>query len=654
DEAIGRPVAEVFHIVNEFTRERVLNPADEVIVTGKQVNLANHTVLISRDGTEYNIEDSAAPIITQDGMLQGCVLVFHDVTEKHQAKKQLEWRAVHDVLTGLPNRILLADRFQRALGTCKRQNDLLGVCMMDLDQFKPVNDNHGHTTGDRLLVQVTERLNQAVRSMDTIARLGGDEFVLLLCDITSTEEMEQVLERILAAVSAPYFIDNIPLRITASIGVAVYPLDNVDPDTLLRHADQAMYQAKQAGRNRIHWFDVAHDKQAQASHQTLARIRAALQDQELILHYQPKVDMRTGAVIGMEALLRWQHPERGLVPPLDFLPLAEQSDLIVDIGEWVIDAALRQCAAWSAAGHKWPISVNIAARHFQSHDFVERLQAILERHPDVQPHCLDLEIVESAALGDLGIARGKMLACQARGVSFSLDDFGTGYSSLSYLKRLPAETLKIDRSFVHDILNDCDDFAVVEAVIGLAAAFNRKLVAEGVETPEQGVLLLRLGCDCAQGFGIARPMPAEQIPQWVMEFMPDGRWSLWAGAQWELSDLPLLMAQHDHLAWIRRVIMSIDDMPLNMSAVELDDHQQCRFGHWYSGPGKARHGHLREFSAIEPLHIQVHQTGKEIVRLHKSGDSAAARSLCKQLLELKDSIFVLLSALQYAILRKSA
>lgn len=653
-EAIGQPVAQVFHIVNEFSRERVLSPVDEVIAQGTQVSLANHTVLIARDGTEYNIEDSAAPIFTHDGVLQGCVLVFHDVTEKHLAKKELEWRAVHDMLTGLPNRILLADRFQRALSSANRQQDLLGVCMVDLDQFKPVNDTHGHTVGDQLLIQVTERLNQAVRSMDTIARLGGDEFVILLCDVAGTEEMEQILERILTAISAPYFIDSKMIRITASIGVAVYPLDEADPDTLLRHADQAMYQAKQAGRNRVHWFDVAHDKQAQASHQTLARIRKALQDRELVLFYQPKINMRTGEVLGMEALLRWQHPERGLVPPLDFLPLAEQSDLIVDIGEWVINEALAQCVEWSSAGHHWPISVNIAARHFQMADFVERLQVVLDRHAGLQPNSLDLEIVESVALGDLGVVREKMRACQALGVTFSLDDFGTGYSSLSYLKRLPAETLKIDRSFVHDILDDCDDLAVIEAVIGLAAAFNRKLVAEGVETLEQGVLLMRLGCECAQGFGIARPMPAEHILQWTRNYQPDPQWNLWADAHWDLSDLPLLMAQYDHLLWVRRVIMSIDNVPLNLSMGELTDYRQCRFGHWYYGQGKHRYIRLSEFTAIEPIHLQVHQVGREIVRLHQSGDNAAARALCTKLLELKDRILTMLSALQFAVLRNSA
>ncbi len=650
EEAIGRPAAEIFHIINESSRERVDSPVQDVIKNGKRVNLANHTVLIARDGTEYNIEDSAAPIISHTGVLQGCVLVFHDITEKHHAKQRMEWLAVHDALTSLPNRILLADRFQRALANAKRQNNLIGVCMLDLDQFKPVNDTHGHDVGDRILMQVAARLNQAARSVDTIARLGGDEFVLLLCDIATTQELESALQRIFEAVSTEYLIAGLAIELSASIGVAVYPLDDADADTLLRHADQAMYLAKQAGRSTIHWFDVAHDRQAQASHQILTRVRAALQDKELTLYYQPKLNMRSGAVVGMEALLRWMHPQRGLIPPLDFLPQIEQADLIVDIGEWVIDEALKQAAQWSAAGKDWPISVNIAARHFQLPDFHARLKAALDRHPNVPPRHLDIEIVESAALKDVDHVSALIHACQSLGVSFSLDDFGTGYSSLSYLKRLHADTLKIDQSFVRDILDDKEDLAVVEAVIGLATVFNRKLVAEGVETPEHGALLMRLGCDIAQGYGIARPMPAAQVVDWAAAFQPHTLWHLWTDTEWALSDLPLLVAQYDHLQWITRVIMSVEDTPLRLSPDELKNHHMCRFGQWYYSYGQARYGHLVEFSALEPIHMQVHQVGHEIVRLRATGGIDASRMLCKTLLGLKDRMLAMLSALQIAIL----
>ena len=647
-EATGQPAAEIFHIVNENTRAQVLSPIDEVLQHGKTVNLANHTVLIARDGKEYNIEDSAAPIYLPNGALLGCVLVFHDVTEKHQLLKNVRWQAGHDVLTGLPNRVLLADRFERALAVARRQKNLLGVCLMDLDQFKPVNDLYGHSIGDKLLIEVTQRMNVAVRSEDTLARLGGDEFVLLLGNLADIPQLEMVLQRILDAVSAPYSIDSYAINISASIGVAIYPMDDADVDTLLRHADQAMYLAKQAGRNRFHWFDVVYDQQAQTVQQTLANVREALLGNELCLHYQPKVNMRSGEIIGMEALLRWQHPQQGLLPPLDFLPAVEQTDLIIEIGEWVIEQALQQSRAWSAAGKNWPISVNIAARHFHLADFFDRLKAILARHPDVPPQRLEIEILESVAIGDMAHVQRLILTCQALGVRFSLDDFGTGYSSLSYLKRLPADTLKIDQSFVRDMLDDADDLALIEAIIGLAGTFNRIAVAEGVETAEHGVLLMRLGCDIGQGYGIARPMPAAHVTDWAAHFTPHAKWALWAN-QWDMRDLPLLMAQHDYRNLIKQILLALEDPSMPFPHEQLaGGSSRRRFGHWYCGEGKTRYGRLAEFDAIGPLYFRAHQFGTEIMRLHGEGKIDEARAQCSALMTFKDQVIASLDALELA------
>ncbi len=523
-EVAGKPLADIFHIIHESTREAVDNPVHQVLREGHTVTLSNHAVLIGRDGVEFNIEDSAAPIFQADGELLGCVLVFHDVTEKHRLLQSVSWQAGHDVLTGLPNRALLSDRFERALASAQRQQRLLGVCLLDLDGFKPVNDLYGHIVGDRLLVEVAARLCGVMRAEDTVARMGGDEFVLLLGNLETIKEAECVLGRVQGAIAEPYRIDDRDIQIFASIGVAVFPQDEVDADELLRHADQAMYQAKQNGRNCVHFFDVRQDLHAKNTNQTLARVSQALQQGELGLYYQPKVHMPSGEVVGLEALLRWFHPQKGMVPPLDFLGLVEQTDLIVDIGEWVLEQALVQLAEWGRQGHYWPVSVNIAARHFQRPDFIERLKAILAHHPGVSPRLLELEILESVALGDMGHVSSLITACQALGLSVALDDFGTGYSSLSYLKRLPADTLKIDQSFVRDILEDKDDLALVKAVIGLATVFKRKLIAEGVETPEQGVLLMELGCDHAQGYGIARPMPAARVADWVGRFQSYPQW----------------------------------------------------------------------------------------------------------------------------------
>lgn len=529
-EARGLPLDEVFHIVNQTTRKPIENPAYRAISEGVIVGLSNHSVLISRDNTEYSIEDSAAPIRGGDGNILGCVLVFHNITEKYQLMEQISWQAGHDTLTRLPNRTLLSDRIGQAIAHTQRQEQLLLVCFMDLDGFKAVNDQHGHELGDKLLIEVARRLINVVRGDDTVSRLGGDEFVLLLSEIRTMDEVDTLLSRILDEMVRPFQIGQDSVKISASIGVTIFPMDSSDTDTLLRHADQAMYQAKQSGRNRFHLFDASMDHQVHEHHQQLARLELALAQGELCLYYQPKVNLKSNKVIGMEALLRWQHPELGLRGPLDFLPLAEESSLIVDIGNWVLDEALRQISEWYAAGHDWVVSVNIAARQLQRHDFVANLQSILARHPGAPAHRLELEILESSALEDMNHVRAIILACQDMGISISLDDFGSGYSSLAYLRQLPVNTLKIDQSFVRDMLDDEEDCALVDGILQMARAFKRGVIAEGMETAAHGALLLKLGCDTAQGNGIARPMPAEEVPIWVAQFKPDPRWQNYPAA----------------------------------------------------------------------------------------------------------------------------
>jgi EAL domain-containing protein (putative c-di-GMP-specific phosphodiesterase class I) len=465
-------------------------------------------------------------------------------------------------------------------------------------------------------------------------------------------DAQHVVARVLAALALPYTVNGDTVELSASAGLTLYPHDKVSADTLLRHADHALYQAKQAGRNRFQVFDVAQDTDTSAHYQMLASVTQALAQDELVLFYQPKVNMRSGQVLGFEALLRWQHPRDGMVPPLSFLPLVEESNLIIDIGEWVIDQALKQLACWAGAGHIWPVSVNIAARHFHQTNFAQRLQLMLARHPSVSPQWLDIEVLESVAMRDIQQVQKTIEACQALGVTFSLDDFGTGYSSLSYLKNLPTQTIKIDRAFIRDILDDKDDLALTEAIITLSTVFDRQVVAEGVELSEQGVLLMRLGCDVAQGFGIAKPMPAEAVVHWVSQFVPNPSWGAWADVRWELSDFPLLVAQHDHLHWIKRVVMALDGSNLSLTPAQLTDHHQCRFGHWYDGHGKTHYGHLPEFLAIESVHQKVHNVGPAIIRLRDEGRITEARAACSELLALKDQILKLLDSLGMAILTK--
>ncbi|KAB0506476.1 MULTISPECIES: putative bifunctional diguanylate cyclase/phosphodiesterase [Pseudomonas] len=479
----------------------------------------------AKDGSLYWVDSTMVPVLDDaTGRIDRYLSIRFDISEKRQLLQSLQWRVGHDVLTGLPNRAFLSDLLDQALEFSRHENIPLAVCMLDLDGFKAVNDGYGHASGDMLLVEVAKRLRDIVRGEDVVARLAGDEFVLVLRYVRDLPELRAALNRVLGAISAPYTLHGKDINVFASIGVTLFPHDNEDAETLLRHADQAMYVAKQSGRNRFHLFDVSRDQEVKATHQTVERVRQALLAGELRLHFQPKVNMRRGVVVGFEALLRWEHPQNGMVPPREFLPLVEDTDLIIDIGEWVMDQVLSQLHRWQQAGQGWPVSINIAARHFQRADFVDRLRQVLARHAQVAPQMLDLEIVESVAIENIQHVSACLQACQALGVQFSLGDFGTGYSSLSYLKRLRTQTIKIDKSFVRDILNDRDDLALTTAVIGLARAFGRQVIAEGLESVEHGELLLRLGCEVAQGYFIARPMPPGEVPGWVAGFVAPSQW----------------------------------------------------------------------------------------------------------------------------------
>ena len=636
------------------TQDRLSNPVMRVLTSGVPVKSTVRTVLVTHQGSLVPVESLATPILGSHDSVLGCVLVLRDISEREMVQERLQWQAGHDALTGLPNRVLLADRFERALEKSNRDKTELAVCLLDLDKFKPVNDTYGHAAGDALLVELTARLNQELRAVDTLTRLGGDEFVILLEDLACAVDLSSLLDRILQTLAEPFEINGHRITVTGSLGLTVYPSDNSDPDTLLRHADQAMYVAKQTGRDRYHRFDVLQDLQLASVHQTLERVRQAIVEDEFRLYYQPKVNLHSGAVNGFEALLRWQHPQDGMIPPLSFLPLVEQSDLIVDIGEWVITQALNQLAQWQEAGEVWPVSVNIAARHFQRDDFFVRLQFLLARFPQVSPALLEFEILESVALGDVGAMNALMANCRELGIQFSLDDFGTGYSSLSYLKRIPVQTLKIDQSFVRDMLDDADDRALVESIIHIASLFKLSVIAEGVETQDQGVLLLRLGCNVVQGYGIARPMPGEKVFAWAKHFHLDPQWNLWADLKWDLIDLPLLVAQYDHVALVKNLVLAAQGMPLELPQAHFLDAHQCRFGHWFDDSGQNRYGDMPEFEAIRPVHLQVHALGDAIMQLHGVGKLEASDELCAQLLASKDQLFKLLEALQHAVQLKIA
>lgn len=448
-----------------------------------------------------------------------------DITEQKAQQRQLERIAHYDPLTGLPNRVLLADRLQQAMALARRQDTMLAIVYLDLDGFKLINDRYGHDAGDRLLVAIAKHMRQTLRTTDTLARLGGDEFVAVLTDLPNPNACVPLLIRLLDAVSEESMDTDCAPAVSASLGVTVYPQNEpIDADQLLRQADQAMYQAKLSGKNRYHLFDVDHDQALRGHHEHLARLTQALAAREFVLHYQPKVNMRSGEVVGVEALIRWQHPERALLSPAEFLPSIEGQPFEIALGNWVIETALAQTLRWREAGMHLTLSVNVAPHQLQHPGFVRNLAKILHRYPAVPPRELELEILESSALQDLEWVTQVLADCRSLGVGFALDDFGTGYSSLTYLKRLPARTLKIDHSFVRNMLNDPEDRAILEGVLGLAHAFQRVPVAEGVESVAHGVALLDLDCELAQGYVIAAPMPADKIPSWLADWQPPAAW----------------------------------------------------------------------------------------------------------------------------------
>ena len=477
-----------------------------------------------KDGQAYASLLSVNVILDASGHLQNYVALVADITPLRSKQEELERLLQFDPLTKLANRLLLADRLQQAMLLARRNNKSVAVLYLDLNRFKQINDMHGHDIGDQVLVAVSRNMLAAIRDTDTLARMGGDEFVLVLQDVGVDRCSDELIDRILRACAQPIVINDLLLQVSASIGVTLFPTDGAEADQLIRHADQAMFVAKREGRNRVYRFDPALEAGIQLRNAQLSRIARAIDTGELCLFFQPKVNMRQGTVIGMEALVRWQHPERGVLPPSEFLPILQDDPMEKALGEQVILLALSQMSLWQAAGMRMPVSVNIAASHLEMPDFAERLETLLQRYPEVNPGDLELEILETSALHDLASVSAVMQACHSLGVHFAIDDFGTGYSALTYLRHLPARMLKIDQSFVRTMLGDKDDSAIVQSVIALAGVFQRGVIAEGVESVEIGERLLDLGCDVAQGYVIARPMPAKEVGAWLACWKPFVSW----------------------------------------------------------------------------------------------------------------------------------
>jgi len=516
-EAYGHPVSEVMHIINGTTREHEPNPIERVLQQNKPMKLAAGTILIRRDGSEAAIEDTTAPIHDMNGRIVGAVIVFHDITATKAMTLKMAHLAQHDFLTNLPNRVLLNDRIAQAISLAKRHGTRLAVLFLDLDNFKHINDSLGHATGDKLLQSVAKQLCASVRGSDTVSRQGGDEFVILITEDRFAQDAALVADKILAALAVSHSIFQHELHVTTSIGISIYPTDGEDAETLIKNADTAMYQAKEKGRNNYQFFK--HDMNVRAVERQMieTNLRHALERQEFLLHYQPKINLDTGMIIGSEALLRWQHPQWGLVLPDRFIKIAEDFGLIVPIGRWVLREACLQAKRWEAEKLiPGSVAVNISALEFRHKDFVGGVRSILHE-TGLNPRCLQLEITESVLMRDAESSTSILEQLKEMDVQLAVDDFGTGYSSLSYLNQFPIDVLKIDQSFVHDIGSPNGNGIIVSAVIAMGTSLKQKVVAEGVENHAQLTFLKERRCDEGQGYLFSRPLVAEQFAKLLAE-----------------------------------------------------------------------------------------------------------------------------------------
>jgi diguanylate cyclase (GGDEF)-like protein/PAS domain S-box-containing protein len=512
-EAAGRSMSEIFRTMDTSSVDHTETTSEHSILQIRAVHLPSSCILIRRDGFEIPIEDSIAPINDRDGQATGAVIVFRDVSVAQAMAQQITHSAEHDYLTGLPNRMLLNDRISQAIALARRHMKKVAVLFLDLDGFKHINDSLGHPIGDQLLKSVATRLVDCVRASDTVSRQGGDEFVVLLAEVAQADDAATMAKRMLRTVAEVHSIGKHDLHVTTSIGVSIYADDGLDAETLIKNADTAMYQAKENGRQSFQFFKPAMNARAVERQGIEESLRRALERDEFALHYQPKICLKTGTIVGAEALIRWTHPTRGAIAPAQFIPVAEDTGLILPIGNWVLRRACEQARDWTKVGiPNMTMAVNVSAMEFRDENFLEGLFSIL-KDTHLDPMSLELELTESVLMKRVDATASILQDLRNVGVQIAVDDFGTGYSSLSYLRKFPIDALKIDQSFVRQITAGADDAAIVTAVINMARSLKLRVVAEGVETQEELEFLQSHACDEAQGYYFSRPLPAQQFAE---------------------------------------------------------------------------------------------------------------------------------------------
>lgn len=635
-----------FSKITGYTKEEVVGNKPNILSSGLQSKEFYRTMLEAlknndswtgeiwnkrKDGQIYAEMLIINKVYDKQGNPSHFVALFSDITSIKEYETSLKDIAHYDQLTKLPNRVLLTDRLENGMIQAKRNNQHLAVIFLDIDGFKEVNDNYGHDVGDKLLITLANEMKLALREGDTLARIGGDEFVAVLVELDEISDALPIIIRLLKSTTKKVEVGNEWVQVSASLGVTFCPENEiVDADLLLRQADQSMYQAKLSGKNRYHFFNAEENNLIRERFEGIEKVRQALKNEEFMLHYQPKVNMRTGEVIGVEALIRWRDPRKGIILPLEFLQVIDGHSLSIDIGEWVISTALFQIKVWQDKGINIPISVNLGAKQLLEVGFLSRLENILSQYSSIKPHMLELEVLETSRFEDLVRAKDVMDKCIELGVTFSLDDFGTGYSSLIYLKQLPIRQIKIDQGFIHDMLNNPDDLSILEGIISLGEAFHRTVIAEGIETSEQAITLLNLGCELGQGYKIAPPMPALEFVIWIKEYKANTLWQ--NQTLFDSNQREILFIKVEHRAWTETIKAIIN----KKRSGYCYGIEECTFGKWLKKSGKEYLA--SNYESINLKHKNIHMFADKLLTLHYNGQNKEALEGLAQLYNLRDDI----------------
>jgi len=563
------------------------------------------------------------------------------------SQSNLEKIAYYDPLTKLPNRLLITDRIHQAIKNQERGKGIVAIALMDLDGFKAVNDSLGHDAGDEVLIETSRRIESILRPQDTIARLGGDEFVIVLNNMESSKNVGRVLLRILRKIAQPYqYKEQLIQSISASIGVTLYPEDKVDDDTLLRHADQAMYTAKENGKNQFMFFDAKEHQKVKANFKALRKIEKAIFNGEFELYFQPKLSSHTLAIEGAEVLTRWNHPILETLSPSEFLPLIENDDLVYTFDQWVLQESLLHLLRLHKQGIELKLSINISPKQFKQKGFVAKVKKIANTI-GMDYHYfkfIEFEIVESGALESFNHTNTTIKELKAIGINFALDDFGTGYSSLTHLRELHINTIKIDKSFVFEMLQNSQDMAIVNAIISLSKVFQIEVVAEGVEDIEQLLMLFELGCDLIQGYRVAKPMSFDHLLTYLANFTPDPRWKIPLSYLPRRADFELLLAQSNHKYWVELVIDSLKNK--NFGSLPKLSQGDCRLGKWLQHRGKAYFSKLPSFLLLVATHKRIHREVNAIIEsLSKNGYDITQDEI-DQILKNRDELMLTIERLK--------